>query len=146
MQWVMKALSWLGAVVAGAIFGVAGTICYASAVLKPGGGLIVIPLGLMLAAVACLSLLLAIRLLADDRGAVLGAGLGMLIALFVFSSRGPGGSVVVPQVAEGEAPLGIIWAWTLAIVVLVVVAWPDLRRGRAAHAEQVEAAAPDDPR
>lgn len=146
MQWVMKALSWLGAVLAGAIFGVAGTICYASAVLKPAGGLIVIPLGLMLAAVACLGLLLAIRLLADDRGAVLGAGLGMLIALYVFSLQGPGGSVVVPQVAEGEAPLGMIWAWTLAIVVLLVVAWPDLRPARAARARQVDAASPDESR
>ncbi|MGO1770866.1 MAG: histidinol dehydrogenase [Microbacterium sp.] len=135
-QLLMKALTWLGALIAGAVFGIAGTICYASLVLRfPVGSIeIALPIGLALAAIACFALLLAIRLLADDRGAVFAAGLGMLAALFLFSSRGPGGSVVVPQAAEGELPLGLMWAWTLAIVIVLVAAWPDLRRIRAQQA------------
>ncbi len=135
-QLLMKALTWLGALIAGAVFGIAGTICYASLVLRlPVGSIeIALPIGLALAAIACLALLLAVRLLADDRAAVFAAGLGMLGALFLFSSRGPGGSVVVPQAAEGELPLGLIWAWTLAIVIVLVAAWPDLRRIRAQQA------------
>lgn len=129
MQLLVKALTWLGALIAGAVFGMAGTICYASLVVRFPLGPVegVIPFGLVLAAVACLAILLAVRLLADDRGAVVATGLGMLGALFLFSSRGPGGSVVVPQAAEGELPLGLIWAWTLAIVIVLVAAWPDLR-------------------
>lgn len=143
----MKALTWLGALVAGAVFGIAGTICYPSLLVFG-----VLPVGLVVSAAACLGLLLSVRLLADDRGAVIATGLGMLAALFVFSGRGPGGSVIVPQAAEGELPLGLIWGWTLAVVVLVVVAWPDLGRAREAHARRlaVEAraqhASGDDPR
>lgn len=143
---MMKALTWVGALVAGVVFGIAGTITYPSLLLFG-----VLPVGLVVAAVACAGLLLAVRLLADDRISVLVVGLGMLVALFVFSGRGPGGSVIVPQAAEGELPLGVIWGWTLAIVVVLVVAWPDLRRAREAHAAQVaretraQHAAGDDP-
>ncbi|WP_198410783.1 histidinol dehydrogenase [Microbacterium halophytorum] len=139
MQWVMRALTWLGAAVAGAVFGIAGTICYASLVVTPviGGVAIPLPFGLLISGVACLGLMLAVRLLADDRIAVLATGLGMLLALFLFSGRGPGGSVVVPQAAEGALPLGMIWSWALAVIVLVVVAWPDLRGARDAHARRL---------
>lgn len=136
MQWLTKALTWLGAVVAGGVFGIAGTITHPSLVI---GG--VVPIGMLVAAVSSAGLLLAVRLLADDRGAVLAAGLGMLAALYVFSLRGPGGSVIVPQAAEGEPPFGLIWGWVLAIIVLLVVAWPDLRRLREAQAIQAERAA-----
>jgi len=131
MEWLMKALTWLGALIAGAVFGMAGTISYAS--LDVG-----VPLGFLVAALSCLGLLLAVRLLSEDRGAVLAAGAGMLLALFLFSGRGPGGSVVVPQAAEGELPLGIMWTIALSAIVLLVVAWPDFRKARAAHAAQVE--------
>lgn len=134
--WAMRALAWAGALVAGAVFGAAGTIMHTSLALDLDllPIRIVLPGGLVLSAVGCLALLVAVRCLADDRGATLFTGVGMLMALFVFSNRGPGGSVIVPQTAEGEPPLGLIWAWTLAVVVVAVVAWPDLRRLREASA------------
>ncbi|MGI6878010.1 histidinol dehydrogenase [Microbacterium sp. gxy059] len=125
---VARVAGWALALVAGAVFGTAGTITHPFTV---GGWL---PAGLIVAAVACLALLLAIRLLVDDRGAVISAGLGMLAALALFSGRGPGGSVVVPQAAAGEFPVGMVWMFLLAGIVLIVVAWPDARRLRALRA------------
>ena len=117
--WLAHLLTWLIAFVAGGVFGVAGTIAHA----YTWG---VLPAGLILAAEGCAGLLTALRLLTDDRWSALAAGLGMIVALTVYSGRGPGGSVVVPVPAEGEFPFGYVWTYLLAGLVLVVVAWPDL--------------------
>ncbi|MTE22873.1 histidinol dehydrogenase [Microbacterium sp. ZXX196] len=117
-----RLVSWLLAAVAGAVFGVAGTISHP--VVAWGR----LPIGLIAGGAGCLALLVAIRLLVVDRGAVLAAGLGMLAALTVYSGEGPGGSVVVPQAAEGEFPFGVVWSVALAGIVLAVVAWPRIPR------------------
>jgi len=130
--WPIRLLTWAGAFVAGGVFGVAGTIMHSAAVVQTGMAGIVIPVGLILSGVGCLALLVAVRCLADERGSALAAGLGMLAMLLLFSGEGPGGSVVVPQVPEGEPPLGIIWSWIVAVVVTLVVAWPDLHAARPA--------------
>ncbi len=123
-NWPARVVSWALALAAGAVFGVAGTITHP---LTAGW----FPVGLVIATLACLGLLLAVRLLIEDRGAVLACGLGMIAALVVFSGRGPGGSVVVPQAAEGEFPFGVTWSFLLAGVVLIVTAWPRIRPGNA---------------
>ncbi|WP_221585254.1 histidinol dehydrogenase [Microbacterium sp. G2-8] len=123
--WPHRIASWILAFVAGAVFGVAGTISHPLVVATW------IPVGMIVGGIGCLALLIATRLLIDDRGAVLAAGIGMLAALLVYSGRGPGGSVVVPQAAEGEFPFGIVWSILLAGIVLVVVAWPSMTRLRA---------------
>ena len=121
MSWPARAVTWILALVAGAVFGVAGTITHP---LVMGW----VPVGFIVAALGCAGLILAVRLLIEDRGAVLACGVGMIAALMVFSGRGPGGSVVVPQAAEGEFPFGITWTLLLTAIVLIVVAWPRFRR------------------
>ena len=104
--------TWVVALVVGTVYGLAGTIAHA---YQLGW----FPLGLVLAIVGCAALLVAVRMLTDDRWAALATGLGMLAATLVFSGRGPGGSVIVPQT-------GLATVWTLAVPLLValVVAWP----------------------
>ncbi|GGH49692.1 hypothetical protein GCM10010921_27940 [Microbacterium album] len=116
------------AVAAGAVFGVAGTIAHA----YTAGPL---PVGLVLALVGCGALLVALRLLVEARWVTWAAGFAMIALLAVYSGTGPGGSVVVPQSAPGEFPLGLVWSYALPGVVLLVAAWPDparLRTGPAA--------------
>ena len=117
MTWPARIVTWILAFGAGAVFGVAGTITHAY-VAGP------IPVGLALAGVACLALLLAVRLLIEERSVVWWCGLGMIGAMGLFSGRGPGGSVVVPQAAEGEFPYGIVWMALVTLLVLAVAAWP----------------------
>ena len=120
MSWPARVVTWVLALVAGAVFGVAGTITHP---LVVGW----VPAGLIIASLGCAGLILAVRLLIEDRAAVLSCGVGMIAALLLFSGRGPGGSVVVPQAAEGEFPFGVTWSLLLAGIVLVVVAWPRFR-------------------
>jgi hypothetical protein len=107
------------ALLVGAVYGLAGTIAHAYRV----GWL---PLGLLLAIIGCGALLAAVRLLTGDRWAALATGLGMMTATLIFSGRGPGGSVIVP-----ETGLGTVWTLALPILVAVAVAWPDRVRPRA---------------
>jgi uncharacterized membrane protein YccC len=113
---ISRGLSWIAALVIGAVYGVAATIAH-SYVLGP------IPVGLILGAVACAGLLIALRALTGDRWAALAAGIGMMVLILVISQRGPGGSVVVPN-----TPLGNIWMYVAAGLVAVIVAWPDLSK------------------
>src|SRR5690348_7375806 len=108
--------TWLVALVVGSVYGLAGTIAHS---FRLGW----FPLGLVLGIIGCTALLVAVRLLTGDRWAALATGVGMAAADFVFSGRGPGGSVIVP-----ESPLGIIWTYAVPVVVLAVVAWPDRNR------------------
>lgn len=103
------------AFVVGAAYGLAGTIAHA---YRIGW----FPLGLVLAIIGSTALLVAIRLLTADRWAALAAGAGMIIATLVFSGKGPGGSVIVPQ-----TELAAVWTIAVPILVAVVVVWPNRR-------------------
>lgn len=105
--------TWIVALVVGAFYGLAGTIAHAFTLGW-------FPLGLILAALGCAALLLAVRLLTADRWATLATGLGMMLATLVFSGSGPGGSVIVPQTGLATA-----WTFTVPILVALLVAWPD---------------------
>jgi hypothetical protein len=120
VTWPARIVTWLLALVAGSVFGVAGTI-------TPAYTAGPIPVGLAVACVACAALLIAVRLLIEERGVVWWCGLGMIGAMALFSGRGPGGSVVVPQAAEGEFPYGIAWMAVLTLIVVAVAAWPRIR-------------------
>lgn len=109
-------LSWLAAAIVGALYGVAGTVAH-SVMWGP------VPIGLIVAGVAALALLVAIRSLTHDRWAALAAGLGMLAVVGVLSGTGPGGSVLLP-----DTPLAQTWLWVIAGAVLVVIAWPNLSK------------------
>jgi hypothetical protein len=111
--------------VVGAVFGLAATVTHATSVWG-------LPwVGLVLGAVACGGMLLAVRLLLHDRWGALATGLGMLLGMVVISGRGPGGSVIVPNDL-----LGVTWTWTVAVMVLLVAAWPDFSRIRRLQQEQ----------
>ncbi|WP_258567148.1 histidinol dehydrogenase [Microbacterium sp. Se5.02b] len=82
-----------------------------------------IPVGLIVAAIACASILIAVRALTHDRGAAVAAGLGMIGMLVLISGVGPGGSVVVPDSLSGQ-----VWTYLVAGIVLLVIAWPSFSR------------------
>lgn len=111
-----RVLSWVAAALVGGVYGVAGTIGH-SVMWGP------IPVGLIVASVACAAILIAVRALTHDRGAAVAAGLGMIAMVVVISGAGPGGSVVVPDSLTGR-----IWTYVVAGIVLLVVAWPSIAR------------------
>lgn len=115
-RWLSRILSWIAVALIGGVFGVAGTIAHS---LQWGP----IPVGIIIGAIACGSVLVAIRTLTHDRGAAVAAGLGMVGMLLVISGPGPGGSIVVPDTISGQ-----IWTYLVAGLVLVVIAWPSFSR------------------
>lgn len=116
MSWVSRVLSWVAAALVGGVYGIAGTIAH-SVMWGP------IPVGLIVAAIACAAILVAVRALTHDRGAAVAAGLGMIGMLVLISGVGPGGSVVVPDSLSGQ-----IWTYLVAGIVLLVIAWPSFSR------------------
>jgi len=114
--WISRVLSWIAAALVGGVFGVAGTIGH-SLMWGP------IPVGLVVGAIACGAILVAIRALTHDRGATLAAGLGMVGLVVLISGVGPGGSVVVEDTLSGR-----IWIYLVAGLVLLAVAWPSFSR------------------
>ena len=111
-----KVVSWVASALVGGVYGIAGTIGH-SLVWGP------IPVGMIVGAVACAAILIAIRALTHDRGAAVAAGLGMVGMLVLISGVGPGGSIVVENTVAGQ-----IWTYLIAAIVLVVIAWPSFRR------------------
>lgn len=111
--------TWVIAFIVGAVYGLAGTIAHS---FELGW----LPLGLVLSLVGCAAILAAVRLLTADRWAALAAGLGMMIATLVFSGKGPGGSIIVP-----DTTLGVVWTIAVPILVGIVVAWPSFPARRA---------------
>jgi hypothetical protein len=110
------------ALLVGAAYGLAGTIAHSFTLGW-------FPLGLILALIGSGALLIAVRLLTGDRWATLATGAGLFIATLVFSGRGPGGSVIVPEKdPQALLDLGTIWTVAIPLLVLVVVAWPVRRR------------------
>ena len=115
-----RAGTWVVAFAVGGVYGLAGTIAHS---YQLGW----FPLGLVLAIIGCGALLAAVRLLTLDRWATLATGLGMIGTTLVFSARGPGGSVIVPQTI-----LATVWTIAVPILVAIVVVWP----ARSARAER----------
>jgi uncharacterized membrane protein (UPF0136 family) len=123
----LSLVTWLVALVVGAVYGVAGTIAHAYTVGW-------FPLGLVLAVVGSAALLVAVRALTADRWSVLAAGIGLIAAVVVFSRRGPGGSVIIPDGELdmlGPVNLGIVWTIAVPVLTAIVVLWPTPRGWRA---------------
>lgn len=118
-----RVATWVVAFAVGVVYGLAGTIAHTYTFGW-------FPVGLVLAIAGSGALLLAVRLLTSDRWAALATGLGMMIATLVFSGRGPGGSVIVPQAPEGQFDPGIVWTIAVPLMVTLAVAWPDVSRLR----------------
>lgn len=77
-----RVLSWIAAALVGGVYGIAGTISH-SVMWGP------IPIGMIVAAIACAAILIAVRALTHDRGAAVAAGLGMIGMLVLISGEGP---------------------------------------------------------
>lgn len=118
---VVRLLTWLVAALVGAVYGTAATIAHA---YRFG----VLPVGLVLAVIGTAALIIALRLLLDDRWSALAGGLGILLAMTVFSNIGPGGSAVVAAPTPETAWIPMTWTFAVPIVVAIVVAWPDVSR------------------
>src|SRR6476660_9906671 len=116
MRSLVRLGTWLVALIVGAVYGLAGTIAHSFTLGW-------FPLGLVLAIIGSAALLAAVRLLTADRWAALATGLGMIIATLVFSCRGPGRSVIVPQ-----TELAVIWTGSVPVLVVLDAAWPNRLR------------------
>lgn len=112
----MRIAGWILAAIIGALFGAAGTITH-GALPTP------VPIGLIIAFVGCAAILVALRCLTEDRITVVAGAIGMYLAVFLLSQRGPGGSVVVPATT-----LGYVWTLGIAVIILLVVTWPRFKR------------------
>jgi hypothetical protein len=115
-HWLSRTLSWIASALVGAVYGTAGTIAHS---LMWG----VVPIGLIVGAIACAALLVAVRTLTHDRGATVATAVGMIVMLLIISGPGPGGSVVVPN-----TPVGLIWIFLICGIALLVIAWPSVNR------------------
>ncbi len=113
-------ISWVVAFAVGLVYGAAGTIAHA---YRVGA----FPLGLILSVIGVVALLVGVRLITHDRWATLASGIGLVVATWVFSGSGPGGSVIVPSGkldSLGGVNLGIVWSIVVPVVAVVIVAWP----------------------
>lgn len=111
-----RTLSWIAAALVGVVYGTAGTIAH-SLMWGP------IPIGLIVGAIACAALLIAVRALTHDRAAAVATAIGMIGMLLIISGPGAGGSVIVPN-----TPLGQVWIYLIVGIAVLVVAWPNLKR------------------
>jgi len=103
--------------VVGLVYGALGTIGHRHTLVL---GEVVIPWGLVaaLAGVACL--VVGLRIVVG-RWSAAAAGLGVITAVGLLSLPGFGGSVLI----VGDL-LGTVWAVGPALIVVLVIAWPNL--------------------
>ncbi len=111
-------------VLAGALFGVIGTIAHQTTVTWG----VPIPLGLIGALAAYAALLIGLRLLGHSRVPALLAALGAIAAILLFTQQSAGGSVLIPNNLAGQ-----IWLVGPIVIAAIVLAWPDLRGSRPAR-------------
>lgn len=104
----------------GALIGVITTVAHQSTVTLGG---VVLPLGLIVSVLAVLGVLLGMRLVMADRFVAFCTAMGLLGAIGLFSIRSPGGSVLVPANTAG-----VVWTFAPALIALIVIAWPRIRR------------------
>ncbi|HEY2557453.1 MAG TPA: hypothetical protein VGI08_10125 [Diaminobutyricibacter sp.] len=104
--------------IAGAILGAVGTIAHQSTVTVAG---VPLPWGITIALLAYTCLLIGLRLLNPGRAQALAAALGTIAMTFVFSLKGIGGSVLIP-----DNLLGKIWVVAPIVIAAIVIAWPRL--------------------
>ncbi|MDQ1512676.1 MAG: hypothetical protein QOC59_518 [Microbacteriaceae bacterium] len=111
------------AAVGGVLVGTLGTFKHQVGVsAATGAGL---PVGLVLSLLMVAAVLAALRAAFGTRLFAAAAGVGVIVAVFVLSLRGPGGSVVV----LGNVA-GVVWTVAPALVAAVVVAAPAPRPRR----------------
>lgn len=116
---VVRIVSLAVAGLVGVVYGTAATVGHAFLLGW-------FPLGLILAITGSAGLLVALRLLTGDRWLTLAGGLGLILAIFVFSQTGPGGSAIVAAPTPATEWIPLVWTFAVPVLVALVVAWPDL--------------------
>lgn len=111
-----RLLAGAGGLVAGAAFGMLGTVAHQTTLAV---GEAAIPVGLVLALAGAAALLVGLRMVLGDRMVVLLAAVGMLGTIFVLSLRSAGGSVLIPAGLPGT-----LWTLVPALIAALAVAWP----------------------
>jgi hypothetical protein len=104
--------------IAGALLGAVGTVAHQSTVTVAG---VPFPWGITVALLAYTLLLVGLRLLNPGRAPALAAALGTIAVTFVFSIKGIGGSVLIP-----DNLLGKVWVVAPILIAAIVIAWPRL--------------------
>ena len=104
--------------IAGAILGAVGTIAHQSTATVAG---VPVPWGITVALLAYTCLLIGLRLLNAGRAQALAAALGTIVMTFLFSLKGVGGSVLIP-----DNLLGKTWVVAPIVIAAIVIAWPRL--------------------
>lgn len=115
-----RLFGWIVAFAAGTIVSMVGSVAHIN-ILKLGS--VQIPVGLILGLIACLALMVGIRLIFDDRGSVMAAGIGMVVTVAMFTFAGPGGAVLI-----GQGLISLIWTLGPVLIATLVVAWPRFTR------------------
>ena len=122
-----RVLNMLLLVLFGAIVGAVGTSAHQVGATLGGVG---VPWGLALAIAACCCLIAGVRLVTEGRLATTAVSIGVVGAIALFSLKGPGGSVLIPDNLAGQ-----VWVFAPVVVAAVAIAWPEVHRrarGRAA--------------
>jgi len=93
-------------------------------------GDIVVPWGLILSVLAMVAYIVGLRVLTGSRVLAILATVGIMGATAYLASPTVGGSVIVPANIAG-----VIWTFLPAVVIAIVVAWPNMSRLRAITAD-----------
>jgi hypothetical protein len=114
----MRILNLILLFIAGAILGAVGTIAHQSTITLAG---VPVPWGITVALLAYTCLLIGLRMLNPGRAQALAAALGTIAMTFIFSLKGVGGSVLIP-----DNLLGKVWVVAPIVIAAIVIAWPRL--------------------
>ena len=98
-------------------------------------GAIAVPWGIIAAVVLAAALLVGLRLVFESRIVAGFAAIGLLGVVAVLSVKGAGGSILVPGNVAGY-----IWTFAPAVIALLVLAWPRVRRSSAGNIDSTPAA------
>ena len=115
---IVRGVGWLVAFLVGAFYGTAATVGHA---YRLG----VLPVGLVLATLGCAALLIALRVLTQDRVNAIAAGLGIIAATFLFSQVGPGGSAIIAAPTPDTEWIPLAWTLVGPILLVLIALWPE---------------------
>ncbi|RWZ64704.1 hypothetical protein ELQ92_08190 [Labedella populi] len=105
-------------IVVGAVYGSVGTVAHPVTVTI---GSIVFPYGLVVALVGVLALFIGFRLVVGGRLAAVGAAVGVVGIVSLFSLESAGGSILIR-----EGLTGVVWLVGPALLGALVISWPSL--------------------
>lgn len=122
------------ALVTGVLVGTLGSFKYRYGLT----GAVPLPIGLVLVLVMIALVLAAIRIATRRRLYGIATAVGILAAVALFTMKGPGGSVVVPQ-----GDYSTVWTVAPALIAAVVLGAPGRRRRSAQRADGILDAPPE---